>query len=305
VGKRILKILIFALLVAIIVEWVAFFLEKKDFLVLQPKGWIAWRERDLIFVSLLLMCIVVIPAIVMTVVFAWKYRASNPEAKYRPDWDNNVLIEAIWWGVPCLIILILSIVTWRSSHELDPWRPLSSEEPPLTIQTVALRWKWLFLYPEQGIAAVNFVQFPEKVPLHFEITADAPMNSFWIPQLGGQIYAMAGMKTELHLIADEAGEFRGGSANLSGEGFSGMSFMAKASSRQAFEEWANTVRKTAPTLTRALYEETLLPPSEYHPIILYRLEDPQLFEEIVHKPMHIPNVVQKLACRLRQSPWIE
>ena len=162
------------------------------------------------------------------------------KAKHAPDWEHNYIAEYCWWGVPIVIIVILAVTTWKSSHDLNPFKPIESEKKPLAIQVVALHWKWLFIYPEQGIATVNFVQFPEKTPINFEITSDAPMNSFWIPQLGGQIYAMPAMRSKLHLIANEIGSFRGVSANISGKGFAGMTFTAKSSSEEDFDAWVQS-----------------------------------------------------------------
>jgi len=183
---------------------------------------------------------------------------------------------------PLIIILILSVITWKSSHQLNPFKPLTSDKKPVTIQVVALQWKWLFIYPEQGIATVNFIQFPEKRPVNFEITADAPMNSFWIPQLGGQIYAMPAMRTKLHLIADEVGTYRGLSTNISGKGFAGMTFNAKASSEAEFEQWVSEVKRSGKSLEFANYKQ-LVEPSEYVPVSYYSLPDRNLFDQIMQQ----------------------
>jgi cytochrome o ubiquinol oxidase subunit 2 len=204
--------------------------------VLMPKGIIALKQRDLLLFVQVVMLFVIIPVYFLTFVFSWKYRAQNTKAKYTPEWDESPLAEYIWWGVPCFFTLIIVILTWVRTYQLDPFKPIPSDQKPLTIQAVALQWKWLFLYPEEKIATVNFIQFPEQVPIHFEITADAPMNSLWIPQLAGQIYAMPAMKTELNLIADQKGDFRGSSANLSGVGFAGMHFVARASSQEEYHQ---------------------------------------------------------------------
>ena len=251
--------------------------------VLDPKGLIGEKERDLLVTSTWLMLIVVIPVFFMTLFITWKYRAENKNAKYSPDWDNNNLAEAIWWGLPCIIIIILSVLTWKGSHELDPFKPIENGVKPLKIQVVALQWKWLFLYPEQQIATVNFIQFPENTPIDFEITADAPMNSFWIPQLGGQIYAMPGMRTKLHLIAHEIGEYRGSSAHLSGKGFAGMVFTAKASSQSDFDAWAASLQN-ANGLGLEEYNELVIP-SSYHPVAEYSLSKSDLFDQIIMKFM--------------------
>ncbi|HEY5259644.1 MAG TPA: cytochrome ubiquinol oxidase subunit II, partial [Rhabdochlamydiaceae bacterium] len=181
------------------------FLYFGDIAVLDPQGMIALKERDLLLTATWLMLLIVIPVFILTVWVAFKYHSGNTKAKFRPDWDKSHLAETIWLGVPCIIGIVLSVLIWNSCHELDPFRPIASTSKPIKIQAVALQWKWLFIYPDHGIATVNFIQFPEQVPVDFEITADAPMNSFWIPELGGQIYAMPGMKAQLHLIADTLG----------------------------------------------------------------------------------------------------
>lgn len=213
--------------------------------VLHPKGWVGVQERNLILKTSFIMLLIVIPVVILTIYFGWKYRDGNPKAEYQPEWDNSHRLEALWWGVPCVVVIVFAVWTWTSSHELDPYKPLKSDVKPVRIQVIALDWKWLFIYPEERIATVNFIQFPENTPLNFEITSDAPMNSFWIPELGGQIYAMAGMRTKLHLIANHIGSYRGVSANISGEGFAGMTFAAKASTQEEFDAWIQEVRERA------------------------------------------------------------
>lgn len=259
-----------------------YFLATQSMTVLSPKGMIALKQRDLFVDATLLMCIVVIPVFVLTIAFAWKYRAGNHRAKHSPDLDYNLWAECLWWGIPCLIILVLGVITWRSSHELSPYRPIETGKKPLTIQAVALQWKWLFLYPEQEIATVNFIQFPVDTPLHFEITSDAPMNSFWIPALGGQIYAMPAMKTELYLIANEQGSFRGSSANISGVGFAGMTFTAESTSEEKFEAWIQSARQADGAIDWNEYLQ-LVQPSEKNPPATYRLQDRELFQQILRQ----------------------
>ncbi len=255
-----------------------------DIAVLNPKGVIGVKQRDLLLIATILMLIVVVPVLLLTFGIAWKYRAENQKAKYDPECDHNIWAECVWWGVPFLIIAVLGAITWKACHELDPFRPLATDKKPITIQVVALQWKWLFIYPEEKIATVNFVQFPVDTPVAFEITADAPMNSFWIPQLGGQIYAMSGMRSKLHLIADVVDEFRGSSANISGVGFSGMAFTAKSSSSEDFEEWVDSIRSSGAALNRESYRE-LAEPSEYNPIAFYQLEKEDLFDWIMMQYM--------------------
>ncbi len=252
--------------------------------VLFPDGLIGEKQRDLLVIATELMLIVVIPVFVLAFVFVKKYRSENTKATYTPDWDDHPVAECIWWGLPCLIILALGIITYKSSYALDPFKPIASMHKPIKIQVVALNWKWLFIYPEYNIASINHVQFPENTPLAFEITADAPMNSFWIPALGGQIFAMPGMSTKLHLIANKKGNFNGVSANLSGEGFAGMSFLANSCSQEEFNVWVNKVHASPHTLNKQQYK-TLIEPSKYHPVTLYRLEDAALYDWIVMKYM--------------------
>jgi cytochrome o ubiquinol oxidase subunit 2 len=229
------------------------------FAVLNPKGIIAAQEKQLLLDSVLLMLIVVIPAILLTLVFAWKYRASNTSARYSPEWSHSTLIEIIVWTVPCVIIGILAVMTWITSHTLDPYRPLDTNAKPMTIQAIALNWKWLFIYPDEKIATVNYVQIPVNRPVQFLITADAPMNSLDIPQLAGQIYAMAGMQTKLNLMANQLGDYRGQSTNISGIGFSDMKFIVRASSKEDYAQWVNKVQHSPEILTQDKYAKMVQP----------------------------------------------
>jgi cytochrome o ubiquinol oxidase subunit 2 len=247
---------------------------------MEPMGAIGMREHKLITTSSHLMLIVVVPVFILTWFIAWKYRAGK-EARHAPDWEHNYIAEYCWWGVPLILITVLSFLIWKSSHELNPFKPLEAERPPILIQAVALNWKWLFLYPEQGIATVNVIHFPANVPLNFEITADAPMNAFWIPALGGQIYAMPAMRSKLHLMANKIGVFQGLSANFSGEGFAGMTFVAKATSDAEFEAWVASAKQSG-ALDLAAYEK-LVQPSQYEPPALYALMKNDLFKYILDK----------------------
>lgn len=282
--SKTLFVLFFVLLVCFMAIFTAVITSGASIPVLQPKGTIAMHQRNLIIVATLLMMLVVIPVFVLTFLIAWKYRAGNTKAKHQPDWDSDKRLETAWWGIPLIIIAILSVITWQSSHDLDPYKPIASDRDPIKVQVVALQWKWLFIYPEHGIATVNYLQFPEDVPINFDVTADAPMNSFWIPQLGGQVYAMAGMSTKLHLMASETGEFEGSSANLSGEGFSDMRFKARASSEAEFRRWVYSVQTSENVLTDQEYA-TLVKPSKKHSPAQYRLEDEKLYTTIIDKYM--------------------
>ena len=273
-----------AVLVIIIIGLAMWLLTGSNIAVLNPKGAIAAQERDLILFTVLLSLIIVIPVFFLTFMIAWKYRASNKKAKYTPDWDGNKWIETIWWGIPCAIIVVLGIVTWQTTHKLDPYRALSSNVKPLTIQVVALQWKWLFIYPEQRIASVNEVRLPVKTPINFVITADAPMNSFWIPNLGGQVYAMNGMSTKLHLIADTPGDYPGSSANISGKGFAKMTFTAKATTIEDFNAWVVSSKLSPDTLDSATYAE-LAKPGQAKTPLTYSLSDTHLYDQVIMKYM--------------------
>ncbi|MCP5506326.1 MAG: ubiquinol oxidase subunit II [Chlamydiales bacterium] len=282
--KKAFIIILSLLLAAGVVALCGLYITTHNIPVLEPKGLISSKERELIITCSLLMLIVVIPVLILTFIFAWKYREGNEGANHTPDWEHNYIAEMCWWGVPFVIIVILAVITWKTSHELNPFKPIESSKKPIEIQAVALNWKWLFIYPEQGIATVNFVQFPENTPVNFEITADAPMNSFWIPQLAGQIYAMPAMRSKLYVMATEQGTFSGRSSNISGKGFSGMIFNAKASSEQEFQSWVNEVKSAEKRLTRNSYNH-LVEPSEYDPVTYYVLEDRDLFDQIIMKYM--------------------
>lgn len=288
--KPVLFILLFAgcvLFIFLLMQPAEVHLGWGDIALLFPSGKIALRERNLLFIIQILMLLVVIPVYILTFAFSWRYRADNFKAKYTPDWDDHPIAEFIWWGLPCLLIIIIGGLSWHRTYQLDPFKPLESTQKPLKIQVVALQWKWLFIYPEEKIASVNFVQFPQHKPIHFEITSDAPMNSFWIPDLGSQIYAMPKMKTELHLIADELGEFRGCSANISGVGFAGMHFIAKASTEEEYQQWVHKAKQAEHSLSLDSYTQ-LARPSENNPVTLFQLKAEKLFDQIIMKYMHPP-----------------
>ncbi|HWX10420.1 MAG TPA: ubiquinol oxidase subunit II [Trinickia sp.] len=248
--------------------------------VLDPKGSVGVAEKSLITTSTWTMLIVVVPVILLTLAFAWRYRASSESAEYRPAWAHSTAIEVVVWLIPSLIILFLAVLTWKSTHELDPYRPLDSKVKPINVEVVALDWKWLFIYPELGIATVNQVAFPVGTPVNFLITSDSVMNSFFIPQLGGQIYAMAGMQTQLHLLANQAGDYAGESANFSGQGFSDMKFRAIATSPEQFKAWVAKVRASSTQLDMDRYH-TISQPSEKQPVAYFSTVDPKLFHNII------------------------
>lgn len=263
-----------------------FVLRSERALITHPKGIIAHSELNLINTIILLMLIIVIPTFVFLFSIAWKYRANNTKAKYETEVRHRGFKEVILWIIPSLIIAVMAPITWKVTHELDPYRPLSSKMKPLAIQVVALDWKWLFIYPEQGIATVNFFQFPAGTPIHLSLAADgSPMNSFWLPQLSGQIYAMTGMTTQLHIMADEPGVFTGRAAEINGEGFADMTFIAKATEQVDFDDWVNEVKQSPLRLTHSIYAE-FAKPSQSNPVAYYSYVEKDLFNEIVMKYMH-------------------
>ncbi|WP_434212144.1 ubiquinol oxidase subunit II [[Pseudomonas] boreopolis] len=256
--------------------------------ILNPKGQVGQDEKTLLITAVVLMLLVVVPVIVMTIAFAWKYRASNTKARYEPNWSHSTAIEVVVWSIPCLIILVLAVLTWRSSHALDPYKPLQSDVKPITIEAVAMDWKWLFIYPEQGIATVNEIAFPVDTPINFKITSDTVMNSFFIPHLGTQIYAMAGMETKLHLIANEPGDFPGISANYSGHGFSKMNFVARATPDQAgFDAWVAKVKAAPQSLQAAEYQALAANRNDKsdYPVTYYSSVQDGMFKSLIDKYM--------------------
>jgi cytochrome o ubiquinol oxidase subunit 2 len=280
-----LKVILPFLAILGVVALAVWYLRGVNIPVMQPQGLIGHKERNLMVFTVLLGLLIIIPVFAMAIVIAWRYREGNTKvrAKYTPDWDRHRLAEFTWWAIPFAIIAVLSVVTWTSTHNLDPWKPLNNSAKTMKIQVVSLDWKWLFIYPEQQIATVNFVQFPTGTPVDFEITSDSVMNSFWIPQLGSQIYSMPGMSTHVHLAADKNGDYRGSSANISGEGFAGMKFVARASSQASFDAWAKSLQE-APVLDGGNYA-TLAQPSKNEPPAFYALGDKNLYGTILSKYM--------------------
>jgi cytochrome o ubiquinol oxidase subunit II len=286
--KKRFKIASLSLIVVVLLGIFVDYLTHTNIQILNPKGPIAAQERNLIYIALGLSLIVVIPVFAITIAIVVKYREGN-HAKYSPNMDGNWIAETVWWIIPSAIIAVLAVIAWNSSHTLDPYRPISNGVTPLNIQVVALDWKWLFIYPEQNIATVNYFELPVNTPVNFQITADAPMNSFWIPQLGGQIYAMPGMNTQLNLLASSVGNYHGSSANISGSGFSSMDFTAMATSNANFLTWVGNVKGGSDMLDATSYSKLSMPSTSF-PSSNYILGDSQLFLSILNKyllPGHI------------------
>lgn len=260
---------------------------------MNPSGDIAIQQRNLIVTSTLLMLLIIVPVIVLTIVFAWRYRksAANVHADYQPDWNHSTQLELVIWAAPLMIVIALGAMTWISTHTLDPYRPLArldaersipADVKPLVVEVVALDWKWLFIYPEQGIAMVNELAAPVDRPISFKITASSVMNSFFIPALAGQIYAMPGMETKLHAVINKPGEFDGFSANYSGAGFSGMRFKFHGMSTAEFDKWVDTAKTEKAELTRDGYKQ-LEQPSEREPVRRYASVATGLYEAILNR----------------------
>ena len=262
---------------------------------LQPVGDVGRQERTLILAALGLMLLVVVPVIALTLWFGWKYRASNARAVYAPTWAHSTRIEVVVWAVPCVIVAILGAMIWRTTQVLDPYRPLESGVKPVRVQVVALNWKWLFIYPDYGVATIDELAIPAGTPIDFELTAESLMNSFFIPRLGSQVYAMAGMRTQLHLVADTPGTYHGMSAAFSGEGFSDMRFDTVAMSPPAFEAWMRGAKRSPQAMDARRYRAVSLPATRGVPAI-YAGVEPDLFDGIVDRFMRQPGAAD--VCRV-------
>ncbi len=271
--------------VALIIGLAAWYVTGHYVPVMQPRGEVGASEHRLIILGLLMSAIVVVPVFVMTVVISWRYREGNTKHKqYRPDWDGSKLYESIWWGIPILIIGVLCVVTWITSHQLDPYRTLNPTAQQQKVQVVALDWKWLFIYPDKHIASVNELVIPTDQTISFDITSDTVMNSFWIPALGSQIYAMPGMSTALHLNATEPGTYYGSPANISGSGFSSMTFKVRAVSPNEYDAWVLATQNTNRNLTTAAYD-ALAKPSKNNKVEYFSPVQDGLYDTLVMKYM--------------------
>jgi cytochrome o ubiquinol oxidase subunit II len=252
--------------------------------VLDPKGPIAAAERLILFNSLGIMLAIVIPTMLATLGVAFWFRSSNRRARYRPNFAYSGRLELLVWSIPAMTVLLVGGVAWIGSHDLDPRRLIASPMRPVSIQVVSLDWKWLFIYPELGIASVNQLTIPVDTPVNFELTSSGVMNSFFVPQLGGQIYTMAGMATHLNVQADHTGTYRGLSAQYSGSGFSDMHFSVAAVPTQDFDKWVTTARGDGPVLDAQAYADMAKPSMAVAPFT-YRAVAPDLFNSILDAVM--------------------
>jgi cytochrome o ubiquinol oxidase subunit 2 len=247
--------------------------------VLDPRGPISAAERLILINATAIMLVVVLPVIVLTLGFAWWYRASNARAAYWPDWSYSGRIELVVWSIPAMVVILLAAVGWTGAHELDPARTLKSDARPIRIEVVSLDWKWLFIYPDQQVATVNELVIPTGAPIEFLLTSATVMNAFFVPQLGTQIYTMPGMTTHLNLLADRAGDYQGLSSQFSGDGFSDMRFVVHAVPASEFSSWLARARSAGPTLNADVYSQ-LAQSSSNVVTRNFRSVDPHLFERI-------------------------
>lgn len=259
--------------------------------VLDPAGDLAVQQGNLVIFSTVLMLLIIVPVMALIALFAWRYRATNKDAPYSPEWHHSTALELVIWAAPLLIIICLGAVTWTSTHLLDPYRPIgrldagravAATAKPVRVQVVALDWKWLFIYPDYGIATVNELAAPVDRPLQFDLTASNVMNAFYIPALVGQIYAMPGMTTKLNAVINHPGNYTGFSSNFSGDGFSGMHFRFHAVSEGAFDQWVARVRAGGGKLDRQGYLG-LAKPSANTPVMRFASVTPGLFDAAANR----------------------
>lgn len=258
-------------------------LQNTDIVLFNPKGFIASEQHRIMLLVISILLIIAIPTMVMLYFFAWKYRESNEKAVYEENAGNNKLFVLSAWAVPTGFMLILATIMWGATHRIQPQKAIASNAKPITIQVIAMRWKWIFIYPEQNIATVNFIEVPINTPIQFELTADeTPMSSFWIPHWGGQLYAMTGHLNRLNLMAGQTGDFTGSSAEINGAGFAGMKFMARAGSQQDFDAWVQNVKQSPEVLDTAAYQN-LLKPSKYVQSSFYSRANDDLYANLIEK----------------------
>lgn len=287
-GKRVLyrlfQVALSVFVAALIIGALVFVTYGRDIPVLSPAGTIADDQRLLILITVALGVFVVVPVFILLFAIGWRYRASNRKAVYQPDMDGHRGLELLWWGIPCLIILVLGVITVIYTHKLDPYRALESDVEPVKVQVISLQWRWLFIYPEQGVATLNYLNIPEKTPIDFTITSDGAMNSLWIPALAGQVYAMSGMSTQLHIMADGVGTHHGSSANISGEGYADMNFKVYSMTQTDYDEWLEKARLSDNVLNTSTYKE-VAKETRGGPETTFRLEGADVYDSVIMKYM--------------------
>lgn len=283
--KRLIIVIAPVLVVSalIIVGWLL--VRQAQFDVFEPAGWVALQQKKLLIFAAILCLFVVVPVFTMLLWFAWRYREGNQKKHtYSPEWSKNTKLELLWWGIPIILIIVLGTVTWVTTHQLDPYKKITSKNKTIDVQVVALQWKWLFIYPQYGVASVNELAMPVDYPVSFRLTADAPMSSFWVPRLGSQIYSMNSMASQLNLIANQTGKFTGYNTNINGEGYADMKFWVSAMPKNEFDTWIKTGQASSNMLTLESYQK-LAKPSKNIPTKRYMLMQNDLFDTIVMKYM--------------------
>lgn len=283
---RKIKFLIIILAIISALLAIFFVLASEKTLILHPKGIIAQSELELIITNIILMLIIIVPTYLLLFVVVYKYFIKKEGATYDPEHTLGPVKQLFMWGLPSIVVAVMAIVTWDATHKLNPYKPLESEVTPLSVQVVAMDWKWLFIYPELEVATLNYFPIPEQTPIHLQLAADgSPMNSFWIPQLSGQIYSMTGMSTQLYLMADHPGKYVGRAVEINGEGYSDMTFSVQSFSIKDFEAWVSQAKKGDLHLTEEVYNE-LVQPSINKSILLFSEVEKDLYHKIIHKYTH-------------------
>ncbi|HEX8762540.1 MAG TPA: COX aromatic rich motif-containing protein [Candidatus Saccharimonadales bacterium] len=262
---------------------IATLLHGNNIALFNPKGMIAHEQLRLMILVVSILLIIAIPTLTLLFFTAWRYRESNTKSTHDPNVRHNKLIDVGMWLIPSSFMAVLALIMWPATHRLEPQKAIHPDAKPLTVQVVSMRWKWLFIYPEQRIATVNYLQIPAHTPIRFDLTADnAPMSSFWIPNLAGMLYTMTGHTNRLNLVADTPGDYPGSSAEINGAGFAGMKFTTKVSSHADFDRWVGGVQASGKTLDTTEYER-LLEPSENNPAALYVTPNPDIYDKVLMK----------------------
>lgn len=283
-ARRALQVFLSSFFAVAIIGLFVYVTKGRDLPVLNPQGTIADQQLILILITIGLGVFVVIPVFILLFFIAWRYREGNKKAKYDPELEGHRGLELLWWGIPCLIILALAIITVVSTRALDPYKELESNVKPVKVQVIALEWRWLFIYPDYNVATLNYLNIPKDTPINFEITSDAPMNSFWVPALAGQVYAMSGMRTKLHAMADTTGTFRGSSANISGDGYANMTFNVYSMNEADFATWTTKTMALPNLLTSDSYKE-IARKSKDKTEQTYAVQAGSIFDEVIMKYM--------------------
>lgn len=254
--------------------------ETSNYVSLFPSGTVGEQERDLIIISFLLMMFVFVPVVILTLWFMWHYRVDNHKATYKPRWDHSSLLEVFLWGGPVVIIAILGVLTWYSTHALDPYKEIASKHDTVHVQGIAMDWKWLFIYPDRNIATVDELAIPKNRPVSIDLTSDTVMNAFMVPALGTQIFAMSGMRTNVNLMSNETGKFFGKNYQYTGEGFHNMAFQVNAMEPAKFEDWASSVKQTGAQLDADRFAE-LTKPSDHAGVTYFAPVKDDLFGYVI------------------------